>query len=133
MAGVAESEDFARAGTEAVDDTVWGDDEFADVGASEFGDHATEAGMSGEGIRRREKSAAPFFGDGGACGVADVSEDIAEAVSGAGSPANGGGRLHRRPSARREDSTSAGVRASPRSSSASAARTSAMRARVSVA
>ncbi len=133
LPGMAEGEDFASAGAEAVNDAVGGNNEFADVGASEFGDHATEAGMGGEGVRSGEETVTPFDGDGGAGGIADVAEDVAEAASGTGSPGDGGRGLYRRPSARREDSTSDGVRASPRSSSASAARTSAMRARVSAA
>ena len=83
---MAEGEDFASAGAEAVEDTVWGDDEFADVGACEFGDHAAEAWMGGKGIGGVEEALTPFGGDGGASGFADFAENATESTTGAGCP-----------------------------------------------
>ena len=59
LAGVADGEDLADAGTDAVEDAVGWDDKFADVRAADFRNHAAQTGVRGEGIRGMEKAFGP--------------------------------------------------------------------------
>ena len=61
---MADGEHLTDAGTDAVEDAVGGDKDFADVGAADFRDHAAQTGTAGKAVRGVEETLPPPGGDG---------------------------------------------------------------------